>query len=178
MPTQLTAEHAKQSLTAHVAAKGGEIFAKYGPQIGWPELQRLLEDRACVRYPCVIRFDAAGLQPGEFAYPAPNGERPEDGFILYVHPIYQSQLAMVPFLAFYQLVVVNYGEFASADDAEVFASSALGLDRELYYHALCRLADRLDPAALGPRDRPGAAPTPAASRPAAGRVPRQPESVI
>lgn len=150
MPTQLTAEHAKQSLTAHVAVKGAEIFAKYGPQIGWTELQRLLEDRTCVRYPCVLRFDATGLQPGEFAYPAPNGERPEDGFTLYVHPIYQAQLALAPYLVLYQLVVVNYGEFATAEDAEVFASSALGLDRDLYYQALCHLADQLGPGVPDP----------------------------
>ena len=35
MPTQLTAEDAKQSLAAHVAAKGAEIYQKYGPTIRW-----------------------------------------------------------------------------------------------------------------------------------------------
>lgn len=143
MPTQLTAEHAKQSLTAHVEAKGAEVFAKYGPQLGWAELQRLLEDRTCVRYPCTIVFDAAGLQPGEFAFPEARGATPEEGFTLYVHPVYMTQLAMVPYLVLYQLVVVNYGEFAAADDAEAFAAAALGIDRELYYETLCRLADQL-----------------------------------
>lgn len=143
MPTQLTAEHAKQSLTAHVSAKGAEVFARYGPQIGWAELQALLNDRTCVRYPCTIEFDAARLKPGEFAYPEANGEAPEAGFTLYVHPIYMTQLALVPYLVLYQLVTVNYGEFASADDAEAFAAAALGLDPELYYGTLCQLADQL-----------------------------------
>ncbi|MBI2513019.1 MAG: hypothetical protein HYV96_13650 [Opitutae bacterium] len=143
MAKQLTAEDARQSLAAHVEAKGAEIFAKYGPQIGWSRLQTILEDRACVRYPCRIEFDAAPLQPGEFAHPAPLGEAPEAGFTLYVHPLFMTQLAMVPHLALYQLVVVNYGEFASADDAEIFAAAALGLDRERYYQTLCALADQL-----------------------------------
>lgn len=143
MAKQLTADDARQSLAAHVAAKGAEIFARYGPQIGWSQLQAILEDRACVRYPCRIEFDAAPLQPGEFAHPAPLGETPEAGFTLYVHPLFMTQLAMVPHLALYHLVVVNYGEFASADDAEIFAAAALGLDREPYYQALCALADQL-----------------------------------
>lgn len=143
MAKQLTADDARQSLSAHVGAKGAEIFAKYGPQIGWSQLQAIVEDRACVRYPCRIEFDAAPLQPGEFAHPEPLGEAPEAGFTLYVHPLFMTQLEMVPYLALYQLVVVNYGEFASADDAEIFAAAALGLDRELYYQALCALADRL-----------------------------------
>ncbi|MDI1335536.1 MAG: hypothetical protein PSU94_05065 [Lacunisphaera sp.] len=143
MPTQLTADSAKQSLTAHVQSKGAEVFAKYGPQIGWTELNALLQDRTCVRYPCTIEFDAAALKPGEFAYPEANGETPEAGFTIYVHPVYMTQLSLVPYLVLYQLVVVNYGEFASADDAEAFAAAALGLDPELYYSALCQLADQL-----------------------------------
>lgn len=143
MATQLTADDAKQSLTAHLAAKGTEICQKYGPNLGWAGLQQLLEDRAYVRYPCEIRFDAAELQPGEFAHPVPRGERPEDGFTLYVHPIYMLDLPSVPLLALYQLVAVNYGAFASADDAETFGAAALGMSRDDYYAAVCALADQL-----------------------------------
>ena len=143
MATQLTAEDAKQSLTAHVAAKGTEIFEKYGPQIGWKDLLAILEDRGCVRYPCEVAFDADGLGPGEFAHPVPKGNHPEDGFTMRVHPYFMLQLDRVPYLVLYQLVLVNYGEFASADDAETFGSCALGLDKEQYYAALCQLADQL-----------------------------------
>ena len=143
MTTQLTADDVRQSLTAHVAAKGCEIFEKYGPELGWPELLLLLQDRACVRYPCEILFDAEPLLASEFAHPIPKGARPEDGFRLFVHPLFRSRLAEVPMLVLYQLVAVNYGEFASADDAEIFGAAALGLDREEYYQVLCRLADEL-----------------------------------
>jgi hypothetical protein len=143
MATQLTASDAKMSLNAHVAAKGAEIFGKYGPTIGWAELQSILQDRTCVRYPCELVFDSARLNPGEFAFPEPKGGVPEAGFILFVHPVYMTQLGLVPYLALYQLVTVNYGEFASAEDAETFASGALGLPREEYYQTLCGLADQL-----------------------------------
>jgi hypothetical protein len=143
MPTQLTTEDARQSLTAHVAAKGEEIRAKYGPHLGWKELQQILNDRTCVRYPCDIVFDAAPLQPEEFAHPVAKGETPEAGFTIFVHPFFMTQLDRVPSLVLYQLVLVNYGDFASAEDAETFGASALGLARDDYYRALCELADTI-----------------------------------
>jgi hypothetical protein len=148
MPTQLTADDARLSLTTHVAAKGADIFEKYGPSIGWKDLQRILDDRTCVRYPCTVSFDASGLGPGEFAHPIPLGENPEDGFALHVHPLFMTQLEAVPLLVMYQLVLVNYGAFASAEDAETFGAHALGLDKEDYYNALCELADQLNPCEL------------------------------
>ena len=144
MNQRLTFDDARQSLTAHLAAKGAEIHAKYGPRIGWPELQRLLADRSCVRYPCEIRFDAAPLLPGEFAHPVANGTRPEDGFTMFVHPAFCADLDQVPLLVLYQMVAVNYGVFAGPDDAETFGSRALGLAKDGYYARLCKLADQIN----------------------------------
>lgn len=143
MAKQLTAEDAKVSLTSHVQTKGEEICTIFGPGLGWADLQVLLEDRTYVRYPVKIEFDSSALHPGEFAHPEPLGERPEDGFTMFVHPIYLTQLQQVPYLVLYQLVVVNYGEFACHEDAEVFAAAALGLSRDDYYDTLCSLADQL-----------------------------------
>ena len=143
MPTRLTADDARQSLTAHVTRKGAEIREKYGPDFGWAPLQQVLMDPACVRYPCEIAFDSDALESGECAHPVPKGERPEDGFRLCVHPFFRSRLEDVPGLVLYQLVLVNYGEFASPDDAEAFGASALGIGKDDYYRRLCGLADEL-----------------------------------
>ncbi len=143
MAQQLTADDARQSLGAHVALKGREIHEKYGPHIGWKELQLILDDRSCVRYPCTVVFDAAQLEPGEAACPIAKGERPEAGYTLFVHPLFMTQLDRVPHLVLYQLVLVNYGDFASADDAETFGASALGLPKETYYQSVCKLADEI-----------------------------------
>jgi len=143
MSKTLTAEDARESLNAHVAAKGVEIFEKYGPHLGWKSLMCLLDDRSCVRYPCVVKFDSAPLLPGEFAHALSRGERPEDGFTVYVHPWFMTRLEIVPGLVLYQLVLVNYGEFASAEDAETFGANSLGLDRETYYRQLCQATDEI-----------------------------------
>jgi hypothetical protein len=145
MAKTLTADDARESLTSHVAAKGEEIRAKYGPHIGWSQLQQILQDRACVRYPCEIVFDAGPLSEGEIAYPAPKGSGPDEGFTIYVHPMFALQPERVPHLVMYQLVVVNYGEFASSDDAETFGAAVLGLSKDDYYQAICDLADQIAP---------------------------------
>lgn len=138
------AHDARQSLNACAAATGAGIYERYGPRIGWRQLLQILQDRTCVRYPCEIVFDPAPLQAGEFAHPVAQGDDPQDGFIMYVHPFFMSQLEQVPLLVLYQLVQVNYGAFAVAEDAEAFGAAALGLGRDEYYHSLCRLADELE----------------------------------
>jgi hypothetical protein len=143
MAKTLTADDARESLTGHVALKGEEIRAKYGPHVGWNEVQRILQDRACVRYPVEVIFDAQGLLEGEMAFPSPKGSRLEDGFTLHVHPFFATQPDRLPFLVLYQLVVINYGEFASPDDAETFGAAVLGLSKDEYYQALCDMADQL-----------------------------------
>lgn len=145
MPQHLTAEDGRQSLNAHVAEKGHDVWLKYGPHVGWPELQRILLDRSVVRYPCEILFDPAPLLPGEFAFPVARGDAPEDGFDLHVHPFFMLDPERLPLLVLYQLVLVNYGEFATSDDAETFGSHALGMSKEEYYQAVCELADEVSP---------------------------------
>lgn len=145
MSHQLTAEDARESLESHVAEKGSILREQYGPEITWSSLMRILEDRTIVRYPCEIVFDAENLLEGEFAHPVQKAERPDDGFVIYVHPFFAVQPHRVPALVLYQLVVVNYGPFASADDAETFGACALGLSRDEYYEILCEAADELIP---------------------------------
>jgi hypothetical protein len=79
----------------------------------------------------------------EFAYAQARSERPEDGFVIHVHPYFATQPDRVPYLVLYHLVTVNYGDCASAEDAEAFGASALGLSQEDYYQALCQMADEI-----------------------------------
>jgi hypothetical protein len=60
-----------------------------------------------------------------------------------------TQLERVPYLVLYQLVLVNYGPFASADDAETFGAAILGLSKDDYYQALCQMADELSGCVAG-----------------------------
>jgi hypothetical protein len=141
MSQQLTLADAQNSLTAHIADKAAAIRAKYGPRIGWKELHQILEDRECTRYPCEIIFDDTPLRDGEFAHPVAKSDNPEDGYRMHVHPFFGTEPGMVPALVLYQLVLVNYGDFASPTDAEIFGATVLGMDQDAYYRKLCELAD-------------------------------------
>jgi hypothetical protein len=66
------------------------------------------------------------------AYAEPLGAQPEAGFRICVHPRFQTDLDAVVALVLYQLVAVNYGDFATAEDAEAFGSAAVGLSRDEY----------------------------------------------
>src|SRR5690349_13295062 len=126
----------RQALSAQVAAEGSRVHARYGPSIGWQQLLALLQDRDCVRFPCDLLFDAAPLLPGEFAHAVAKGLKPEEGHVIYVHPLFEHQLEQVPYLVLHQVVLVNYGDRVSADDAETFGALALGLSRDEYFNVL------------------------------------------
>jgi hypothetical protein len=143
MATQLTTEDARQSMEAHAAAKGAEMREKYGPTIGWGQLLKIIADRTLVRYPCDIVFDAGALQEDECAAAEPKGDHPSAGFTIFVHPVIATQPPQAVQLVLYQLVAVNYGPFASADDAEALGSAALGISKDEYYRQLCQIADQL-----------------------------------
>jgi len=143
MARQLKSADVRSSLCADLAAKAAAIREKYGPHIGWNELHQLLEDRDFAPFPCEIRFDADPLLPGEFGHPVPKGPSKDQGFIIYLHPFYETRLACVPYLVLHQLVLINYGDLATADDAETFGSLALGLFKDDYYRVLCELSGKL-----------------------------------
>lgn len=130
-------------MEAHAASKGAEMREKYGPAIGWGQLQQILNDRTLVRYPTEIVFDSADLLPGECAHAAPKTENPDDGFTIYIHPFFVSKPPDAVILALYQLVVINYGPFASSDDAEALGAAALEISRDDYYRRMCGIADQL-----------------------------------
>jgi hypothetical protein len=62
---------------------------------------------------------------------------------IYVHPFFDSNPPDAVVLVLYQLVVVNYGPFASSEDAKAFGAAALGLSEDAYYARLCEIADQL-----------------------------------
>ena len=118
---------------------------KYGLYIDTDTIMKMLDDRSVVRYPTGVRFDAEPLQPGEFAVAMPIGDRPEDGYCLFVHPHFERHKDIWPLLIAYHIVDINYGEMATHEEAELFGATLLGLEVDAYYEALCELADSISP---------------------------------
>lgn len=143
MAQKLTEHDGRRALRDHLLEKAALARERYGPVIDDAGIMRVLDDRDVVRYPMGVRFDAAGLEVGEFAHAMPLGEHPREGFCLFVHPVFERQRDLWPLLIAYHIPPVNYGDIADAADCEVFGAALLGFDVEDYYSALCEMADSI-----------------------------------
>ena len=157
MARQLTEADARNSLEDHARTKGHALREKYGILKSVADVKVVLEDREFVRYPCTIAFDADPLDSVEFAFPVPISENPNDGFVMSLHPVLADHPEWTVQAVLYQLVAVNYGDFAAAADAEAFGAAALGLTEDRYYSHLCELSDAVQNAAgcTDPSSSPG-----------------------
>ncbi|PIE23549.1 MAG: hypothetical protein CSA62_06840 [Planctomycetota bacterium] len=140
---KLTEEDARMALSDHAIKKAAQLRDRCGGEMTWPKFLALLGDAEAIRYPCRVTFGAEALEPGEFAWPQPLGEKPQDGFCLWLHPKFEGRDADCLLLAAYQLVVVNYGEVANHEAAELFGATLCGMEREAYYERVCALADEV-----------------------------------
>jgi len=133
----------RAALRDHVIERAMSARQKYGPTIDMDAIRRVLDDRAIVRYPVSLRFDADGLLPGEFAHAEPLGEHPKHGFALVVHPALEARSDVVVMAIAYHIPPINYGDIAEPEDCEAFGAALLGMGVEAYYARLCELADSL-----------------------------------
>ena len=136
------ADEAKVALSDHVIDRALLARERHGPDIDLPALEAILADRKVVRYPVELSYGADALEPGEFAFAEPLGEHPSAGFRIWIHPRFQGD-PRVPLLVAYHLVVVNYGDIATAEDAELFGATLHAMERDAYYAVLCEAADAL-----------------------------------
>ncbi len=93
-------------------------------------------------------FASAGLMEEEEAAQEEDDEfdgydEAADEYVIVVHEQFKERFDVLPALVLYHLVTVNYGDMATSDDAEVFGSTVLGMERDEYYSLLCDLADQL-----------------------------------
>ena len=131
------------AVSRHAIEKAKEIRARYGPVIDYPAMLQILDDRKSIRYPLEIRFVSNGIEPGLFGKTEPVSDTPEDGYIMSLHRRFEDQPEVLPALILYQSVLVNYGDLATADDAELFGSAVLDMPRDDYYAQIAALTDSL-----------------------------------
>lgn len=131
------------AVSQHALAKAAEIRERYGPVIDYSTVLTILDDRKSTRYPVQIKFTTDGIEPGMFAKTDPVSENPDDGYVMSLHAGLEDQLEALPALILYQSVLVNYGDLATAEDAELFGSGVLGMDRDAYYETVIALTDAL-----------------------------------
>lgn len=143
MGKKLSLEDGQIALRDHIIEKGLEIREKYGPEIDDIVLLDILSDDEFIRFPTRVEFNTSRVDEGLFAVADPIEDSPQRGYIIYVHEFFKDKTEFLPALVLYHLVTVNYGDFASHEDAEIFGATVLGMDKEDYYQLLCNLTDMI-----------------------------------
>jgi len=133
----------QSAVSQHAIEKAKEIRTRYGPIIDYPTILQILKDRRCIRYPVKIQFITDAIEPGLFAKTEPVSENPDEGYIIWIHQYFEDRGDVLPALILYQSVLVNYGDLATAADAEHFGSGVLGINRDSYYEQIALLTDTL-----------------------------------
>lgn len=142
-PLDITLEEGRRALGVHALEKGHWLREKYGAFIDDEVLRKILKDKEFVRYPVRVEFDSAKVEKGLFAAARKISADSSDGYIIFVHEHFRKRPGDLPALVFYHLAAVNYGDLATFNEAEEFASAALGMDKDYYYEYICRLADSI-----------------------------------
>jgi len=127
----------------HANEKAREILHRFGPVIDYPTVLKILEDRKSTRYPVTLHFTTDAIEPGMYGMTRAVSENPDDGYIVSLHSALESRHDVLPALILYQLVMVNYGDLATANDAEIFGATILQMDREDYYRHIVDLTNAL-----------------------------------
>ncbi|PIE02888.1 MAG: hypothetical protein CSA81_05140 [Acidobacteria bacterium] len=134
----------KQSLSEHVKRRAAFIRDKY--ELGSPAkirkelLDVMLSDREVARFPTELFFTSQ-IEEGLFGICRKKSEDPRDGYQILLHSSLKDMGNKLAMFVFYLLVQVNYGDFASCQEAELFAASILDVQVDDYYRELCHLVD-------------------------------------
>lgn len=142
-PLNITLEDGRRALAVHALQKGSDLRKKYGSFIDFETFLKILQDEEFVRFPTRIIFDSSKIEKGMFAVVEKEADEPTKSYIIYVHEYFKKRLGDLPAVVLYHVVTVNYGDFATYNEAEEFGSAALGMEKDYYYQYLCRLADQI-----------------------------------
>ena len=157
MEEPATQQELRESMNLHLRQKAQEIIDKYGSAITLSVLQDILQDRKFVRYPVNIIFDSTRIEAGlfiktEMTVSDQGHQADEDSeyvkpversYDFIVHEYFEGQPDKLLPLILYHLPTVNYGDIATYEDAEVFASALMKMEQDDYYQLVCDLADAI-----------------------------------
>lgn len=143
MGQKLTMDDGRKALSDHAYEKALFIREKYGSVIDKLILEQILQDKDCVRFPARIEYNSQMIESGLFGTAKPVSDNPADGYNIYIHEYFSDKVGDLSALVLYHVVSINYGEFATRAEAELFGATVLGIETEYYYNLLCRLVDQI-----------------------------------
>jgi hypothetical protein len=141
------------ALFEHARFAAQRAHARLGGFLNPSNLDKFLEDNLCLRYPTRIIYDRTGLDPHQVAQPFYRQSR--DGVFcdLHVDPELQKTPGSNYLVVAYMAAVINYGDAATPELAELYGALLTGIDQEMFYDKMCAVADSVRSA--GVRDSDG-----------------------
>lgn len=117
------------------------MVARLGGPLSAENLDAFLADSACLRWPTRIVFDAAPLEPHQFAQPVISGPDHTRECTLYVHPRFATPPECLPYFVAYFAAVINYGIAAGPEICEAVGAELVKETPEAFYHRLVAFVD-------------------------------------
>jgi len=136
--------HVTDALKAHARDKARQAKKKLGGPLISDNIEVFLNDPECLRYKTRIVFTREGLDPHQFAQP--NMSKEEAGYTctLHIDPALQTRQELIHFVVAYMAAVINYGDAATPELAEIYGSILAGLPAGRFYKQICTIADLLE----------------------------------
>jgi len=153
---EATQQELRESMNLHLRQKAQEIIDKYG-SMSFDVLHKVMQDRKFVRYPINIIYDSTRIEDGLFVKSemklSDQEHQPDEdddyikpierSYDFFVHECFAGQPDKLLPLILYHLPAVNYGDIATYEDSEVFASALMQMAQDDYYQLVCDLADSI-----------------------------------
>jgi hypothetical protein len=106
-------------------------------------LQHFLADGECLRYPTRLVFDRTNLEPHQFAQPVHCCSKEGMCCELHIDPQLQNRPEALYLAVAYMAAVINYGEAATPELAEMLGALLTGLDHDTFYDKICEISDSI-----------------------------------
>jgi hypothetical protein len=125
------------ALFEHARFAAARARARLGSPLNEVTLPVFLIDPQCLRYATRITFDRTGLDAHQFAQPELQGNE----CCLHVDPQLKDRPDLLYLAVAYMAAVINYGDAATSELAELHGSLLTGLSQEEFYLKISAIAD-------------------------------------
>ena len=135
-------EEVVSALQKHAAAAAEWAVNALERPLDERSLAAFLNSEYGLRVPTEIVFDGARLDTHQFAQPEFIAEGGKRRCVLHIHPKYEALPETHALIVAYMAGAINYGAAADAELCETYGAALTGMEREAFYRAVCRIADR------------------------------------
>jgi len=129
------------ALFEHARFAAQRAQARLGGPLSPASLEQFLSDPLCLRYPTRIIYVRDGLEPHQVAHPFYRQSRNGVFCDLHVDPLLRKMPEAIYLVVAYMAAVINYGDAATPELAELFGALLTGMDPEMFYTTRCAVAD-------------------------------------